>query len=134
MKLADDTPASDVALHAYIEKDKVTIKAIPWGGYGLECIKDNEVLTPAVSNGFYTFTVSNITNDVVVTIGYITVRFDLNNSNIADNFKPKPADITKIWDTTQPSHGLTPLQKSTVSVDGTRTKNVKVRGTTQQTK
>ena len=102
VKLADGTPASDVALHAFIEGDKVKIKAMCWDGYGLECIKDNEVLTPdealtpIAANGFYTFTVSNISNDVVVTVGYIMVKFDLNNSNITDNFKAKPEDITKM--------------------------------------
>lgn len=98
VKLADDTPASEVALHAFIEGDKVKIKAMCWDGYGLECIKDNEVLTPAFANGYYTYTLSesNISKDVVVTVGYITVRFDLNNSSITDNFKAKPADITKM--------------------------------------
>ena len=102
VKLADGTPASDVALHAFIEGDKVKIKAMCWDGYGLECIKDNEALTPdealtpIAANGFYTFTVSNISNDVVVTVGYIMVKFDLNNSNITDNFKAKPEDITKM--------------------------------------
>ncbi len=89
VKLADNTPANEVALHTYIEGDKVKIKAMAWDvDYGLECIKDGEVIAPTISaDGFYTFTVSDISNDMVVTVGYITVRFDLNNSNISDNFK-----------------------------------------------
>ena len=102
VKLADGTPASDVALHAFIEGDKVKIKAMCWDGYGLEYIKDNEVLDTDVANGFYTFTISNISNDVVVTIRYITVSFDLNNSNITDNFKTKPEDIRMKYDSTVP--------------------------------
>ena len=108
VKLADGTPASDVALHAFIEGDKVKIKAMCWDGYGLECIKDNEALTPdealtpIAANGFYTFTVSNISNDVVVTVGYIMVKFDLNNSNITDNFKAKPEDIRVGYNSTVP--------------------------------
>ena len=96
VKLADDTPASEVVFSTNLEGNTVKIKAVSVGGYGLECIKDNEALTPIAANGFYTFTVSNISNDVVVTVGYITVCFDLNNSNITDNFKAKPADITKM--------------------------------------
>ena len=96
VKLADDILASDVAFSTNIDGDAVKVKAVSVGGYGLECIKDNEVLAPAVANGFHTFTVSNISKDMVVTIVYITVSFDLNNSNITDNFKAKPADITKI--------------------------------------
>ena len=96
VKLADNAPANEVVFSTNMEGDAVKIMAVSLGGYGLECIKDNEVLTPAVSNGFHTFTVSNISKDVVVTVGYITVSFDLNNSNITDNFKDKPADITKM--------------------------------------
>ena len=99
VKLADDTPASDVALHAFIEGDKVKIKAMCWDGYGLECIKDNEVLAPDVDNGFHTFTVSDISKDMVVTVGYITVSFDL---NITDNFKAKPEDIRIGYNSTVP--------------------------------
>ncbi|MDO4822900.1 MAG: InlB B-repeat-containing protein [Bacteroidales bacterium] len=100
VKLADGTPASDVALHAFIEGDKVKIEAMCWDGYRLECIKDNEVLATVVDNGFHTFTVSDISKDMVVTIGYITVSFDLNNSDITDNFKAKPEDITKMYNST----------------------------------
>ena len=96
VKLAEDIPASDVAFSTNLEGNAVKIKAVSMGGYGLDCIKDNEVLAPDVDNGFHTFTVSNISKDMVVTIGYITVCFDLNNSNIMDNFKAKPEDITNM--------------------------------------
>ena len=99
VKLAEDIPASDVAFSTNIEGNAVKIKAVSVGGYGLECIKDNEVLAPAVANGFHTFTVSNISNDMVVTIGYITVSFDL---NITDNFKAKPEDIRIGYNSTVP--------------------------------
>ena len=85
VKLAENTPASEVVFSTNLEGNAVKIKAMCWDGYGLECIKDNEVLAPAVANGFHTFTVSNISNDMVVTIRYITVSFDL---NITDNFNP----------------------------------------------
>ena len=100
VKLAENTPASEVMVCAYIEGEDVKVGAFPRLNYGLECIGDNsEALTPVVSNGYYTYTLSSlsdISKDVVVTVGYITVSFDLNNSNITDNFKDKPADITKI--------------------------------------
>ena len=97
VKLAENTPANEVVISTNIEGDAVKIKAVSIDGYGLECIKDDATaLTPAVSNGYYTFTVSSISKDMVVNVGYITVSFDLNNSNITDNFKDKPADITRI--------------------------------------
>ena len=99
VKLAEDIPASDVAFSTNIEGNAVKIKAVSVGGYGLECIKDNEVLASDVANGFHTFTVSNISNDMVVTIGYITVSFDL---NITDNFKAKPEDIRIGYNSTVP--------------------------------
>ena len=102
VKLAENTPASEVVFSTNLEGNAVKIKAVSVGGYGLECIKDNEVLAPDVDNGFHTFTVSNISNDMVVTIGYITVCFDLNNSNITDNFKAKPEDIRIGYNSTVP--------------------------------
>ena len=102
VKLAENTPASEVVFSTNLEGNAVKIKAVSVGGYGLVCIKDNEVLAPAVANGFHTFTVSNISNDMVVTIGYITVSFDLNNSNITDNFKAKPEDIRIGYNSTVP--------------------------------
>ena len=99
VKLAENTPASEVAFSTNLEGNAVKIKAVSVGGYGLECIKDNEVLAPDVANGFHTFTVSNISNDMVVTIGYITVSFDL---NITDNFKAKPEDIRIGYNSTVP--------------------------------
>ena len=99
VKLAEDIPASDVAFSTNIEGNAVKIKAVSVGGYGLECIKDNEVLASDVANGFHTFTVSNISNDMVVTIGYITVSFDL---SITDNFKAKPEDIRIGYNSTVP--------------------------------
>ena len=99
VKLADDTPANEVVFSTNLEGDLVKIKAVSVGGYGLECIKDNEVLTPDVANGFHTFTVSDISKDMVVTIGYITVSFDL---SITDNFKAKPEDIRIGYNSTVP--------------------------------
>ena len=99
VKLAENTPASEVVFSTNLEGNEVKIKAVSVGGYGLGCIKDNEVLTPVVANGFYTFTVSDISKDVVATIGYITVSFDL---NITDNFKAKPEDIRIGYNSTVP--------------------------------
>ena len=99
VKVAENTPASEVAFNTNLEGNAVKIKAVSVGGYGLECIKDNEVLAPDVANGYHTFTVSNISNDMVVTIGYITVSFDL---KITDNFKAKPEDIRIGYNSTVP--------------------------------
>ena len=99
VKVAENTPASEVAFNTNLEGNAVKIKAVSVGGYGLECIKDNEVLAPDVANGYHTFTVSNISNDMVVTIGYITVSFDL---NITENFKAKPEDIRIGYNSTVP--------------------------------
>ena len=52
VKLADDTPASEVVFSTNLEGNTVKIKAVSVGGYGLECIKDNEALTPIAANGF----------------------------------------------------------------------------------
>ena len=79
VKLADDTPASDVMMTTYVESGIIKIKAVSAGGYGLDCSRDDNVAVSesAVSNGFFTFTLSNIQKDMVVTIGYITVKFDM---------------------------------------------------------
>ena len=103
VKLADGTPASEVMVCAYIEGEDVKVGAFPRLNYGLECIGDNsEALTHVMSNGYYTYTLSSlsdISKDVVVTVGYITVSFDL---NITDNFKAKPEDIRIGYNSTVP--------------------------------
>ena len=71
VKLSDNIPASDVMFGACVAGESVKIKVVSIGGYGLECVTDKgNVITPAISNKLYTFTVSDITNDAVVTIGY----------------------------------------------------------------
>ena len=101
VKLADDTPANEVMLSIYVEGKNVKIEAFSKLNHGLWCSTDDNVVVPvtSVSNGFHTFTVSNISNDMVVTIGYITVSFDL---NITDNFKAKPEDIRMKYNSTVP--------------------------------
>lgn len=98
MKLADDTPASEVMLRIYVEEGNVKIEAYSKLNHGLWCSADDNSEVPAtsVSNGFHTYALSEITKDMVVTIGYITVSFDMNNSGMNGNFTAKPDDITKI--------------------------------------
>lgn len=98
VKLADDTPTSEVMLSIHVEGEKVKIEAFSKLNHGLWCSKDNngEVLETNFSNGFHTFTLSNISNDVVVTLGYINVSFDLNNSGMDASFTAKPDDIKKV--------------------------------------
>ena len=99
VKLADDTPASEVMLSIYAEDEKVKIEAYSKLNHGLWCSMDDngEVPVASASNGFYTFTLSTISKDVVVTLGYINVSFDLNNSGMDANFTDKqPKNITKI--------------------------------------
>ena len=104
VKLADDTPASEVMLSLNVEGKNVKIEAFSKLNHGLWCSMDDnaEVPVTSVSNGFYTFALSksNITNDVVVTVGYITVSFDINNSGKNGNFTDKPEDITLGYNTT----------------------------------
>ena len=99
VKLADDTPANEVMLSLNVEEENVKIEAFSKLHLGLWCSTDDntEIPVTSVSNGYYTFALSksNITNDVVVTIGYIIVSFDLNNSGMNGNFMAKPED-TKI--------------------------------------
>ena len=98
VKLADDTPASEVMLSIYVERDTVKIGAYSKLNHGLWCSMDDngEVLETSASNGVFTFTLSNLSKDVVVTLGYINVSFDLNNSGMDAKFTAKPNDITKI--------------------------------------
>ncbi len=82
VKLADDTPASDVVLNAYVEEGRVNIKAISALNKELMCTWDGneEIPDPDVSNGFYTFVISDISKDVVATVRYrpiYTVKFDM---------------------------------------------------------
>ena len=100
VKLADDTPASDVMLSIYVEDEKVKIEAFSKLNHGLWCSTDDngEVLETSFSNGFYIFALSKSTiiKDLVITLGYINVSFDLNNSGMDASFTGKPEDITKI--------------------------------------
>ena len=100
VNLADNLPASDVIYNTYIEGEnvKVKVKTVTTENYGLNCTRDDNVDVPLsdISNGFYTFTIFPVTKDVVVTIGYINVKFDLNNSNLTGKFTANPEDITKI--------------------------------------
>ena len=100
VKLADDTPASEVMLSIYVERDTVKIGAFSKLNHGLWCSMDDngEVLETSFFNEFQTFALSksSIIQDLVVTLGYINVSFDLNNSGIDAKFTAKPNDIKKI--------------------------------------
>ena len=94
VKLADDTPASEVMLSLSVEEENVKIEAFSKLNHGLWCSMDDnaEVPVTSVSNGFYTFALSKSTiiKDLVITLGYINVSFDLNNSGKNANFTAKP--------------------------------------------
>ena len=100
VKLADDTPASEVMLSIYAEGDAVKIGAYSKLNHGLWCSMDDngEVLETSFFNEFQTFALSksSIIQDLVVTLGYINVSFDINNSGMDAKFTGKPDDITKI--------------------------------------
>ena len=99
VKLADDTPASEVMLNIYVERDTAKIEAYSKLNHGLWCSMDDngEVLETSASNGVFTFTLSNLSKDVVVTLGYINVSFNMNNSGMDAKFTDKqPKNITKI--------------------------------------
>ena len=98
VKLADDTPASEVMLNIYVERDTAKIEAYSKLNHGLWCSMDDngELSKIDVSNGFHTFTLSTISKDVVVTLGYINVSFDLNHSGMDAKFTGKPDDIKKV--------------------------------------
>ena len=102
VKLADDTPANEVMLSLNVEGKNVKIEAFSKLNHGLWCSTDDNVEVPvtSVSNGFYSFNVSNISKNMVVTVGYITVSFDINNSGKNGNFTDKPEDITLGYNTT----------------------------------
>ena len=80
VKLADNTPASDVVFSTSIEGEEVKIRAVSITNKELMCTWDEKLATPGPNGGFYTFTISNISNDVVATVGYYpiyTVKFDM---------------------------------------------------------
>ena len=97
VKLTDDIPESEVKLNASVEGDKVKISAVSNDNWALTCIRDDYVSVPDpdVSNGIQTFTISEISKNVIVTFVYATVKFDLNNPNMEGGFKA-PTDITRI--------------------------------------
>ena len=84
VNLADDILANDVAVNVYVEGEVVKIKAVSASNKELMCIWNNHVETPNpdVPNGFYTFTIPDISTDMVATVEYrqptYTVRFNLN--------------------------------------------------------
>ena len=82
MKLADDTLAKDVLLYAYADNDMVKIDAYSKSEYEFQCTRNDgeEVPAPAVSNGVYTFTITDITKDVVATICYRSCTISFNNN------------------------------------------------------
>ena len=98
VKLADDTPTSEVMLSIHVEGEKVKIEAFSKLNHGLWCSMDDNGEEPVtnVSNGFHTFTLSDISKDMVVTVGYINVWYDMNNSGMDANFSAKPDDKKKI--------------------------------------
>ena len=102
VKLADDTPANEVMLSLNVEGKNVKIEAFSKLNHGLWCSTDDNVVVPVTSysNGFHTFTLSSLSKDVVVTVRYITVSFDLNNSGMDASFTGKPDDITLGYDKT----------------------------------
>ena len=102
VKLADDTPANEVMLSLNVEGENVKIEAFSKLNHGLWCSTDDNVVVPVTSysNGFHTFTLSSLSKDVVVTVRYITVSFDINNSGKNGNFTDKPEDITLGYNTT----------------------------------
>ena len=100
VKLAHDTPANEVMLSLNIEEKNVKIEAFSKLNHGLWCSTDDNVVVPVTSysNGFYTFALSKSTiiKDLVITLGYINVSFDINNSGMDASFTGKPDDIKKI--------------------------------------
>lgn len=80
VKLADNTPASDVVFSANIEGDAVKIEAISMTNKELICTWDDKVSYPDPIDRFYTFIISDISKDVVATVKYkpiYTVKFDM---------------------------------------------------------
>lgn len=83
VKLADDIPENDVALNVYVEGEAVKIKAVSTLNKDLMCIWDSNVETPNldVPTGFHTFTISDISKNIVATVEYnnpiYTVRFNM---------------------------------------------------------
>ena len=82
VKLADDILAKDVLLYAYADNDMVKIDACSKSEYEFQCTRNDgeEVPAPAVSNGVYTFTITDITKDVVATICYRSCTISFNNN------------------------------------------------------
>ena len=80
VKLADNTPASDVVFCANIEGDAVKIRAFSITNKELMCTWDDNEQMPTPDGGFYYFTISDISKDVVATLKYYpiyTVKFDM---------------------------------------------------------
>ena len=81
VKLAEDIPANDVSLTVYVDGNNVKILAVPPTNKFLRCTRNDNAELPAlnVSNRLHTFTLSNISKDVVATVEYdqFTIHFDL---------------------------------------------------------
>ena len=70
--LPDYTPASGVMFSAYLDGGAVKIDAYSKSEKPLVCTIDGNgtVSDPVISDNIYSFTISNITSDVVATVGY----------------------------------------------------------------
>ena len=81
VKLAEDIPANDVSLTVYVDGNNVKILAVPPTNKFLRCTRNDNAENPAlnVSNRQHTFTLSNISKDVVATVKYdqFTIHFAL---------------------------------------------------------
>ena len=89
VKLEDDVPAGDVAISIYTDNQDVKITAISRIGKKLSCSRDDiGVVAPSSSNNFFDFTISDITKDVVATVGYLKHTLKLTaNDDTMGSFK-----------------------------------------------
>ena len=90
---APDVMTDDVLFKAYLDDDNVKIDACPKSGKVLTCTVSGKKTEVSVENNYYTFTISNITSDVVATIGYSntstpSVEISLSGSHMPLNNHP----------------------------------------------
>lgn len=85
VKVEDDVPAGDVAISIYTDNQDVKITAISRIGKKLSCSRDDiGVVAPSSSNNFFDFTISDITKDIVATVGYLkhTLKLTANDDSM----------------------------------------------------
>lgn len=91
VRLADDTPASDVTYSTYFDGASVKIATVSREGHIMHCLADGNEVTGTETNKYYDFTLPEITDDVEVIVGYLkyTASVALKDGSVPNQVKLK---------------------------------------------